>query len=145
MFDLCKIFYSLLSCNLVFLRKIRLHKFARANMVPKSAKKEEIEDKGSKYRIYIPVYMELHIWEQMQYLLSLPLMSSSFALFLHVISTEWICWKSKISRSGPIYCHMFIFILAYVYLYTVICLSLYRHMFIFILAYVYLCTETSMQ
>ena len=36
-----------------------------ANMVQKSAKEEEIKDKGSKYRIYIPVYMELHIWEQM--------------------------------------------------------------------------------
>ena len=34
-------------------------------MVQKSAKEEEIKDKGSKYRIYIPVYMELHIWEQM--------------------------------------------------------------------------------
>ena len=80
-------------------------------MVQKSAKEEDIKDKGSKYRIYIPVYMELHIWEQMQYLLSLPLISSSFAPFLHLISTEWICWKSNISRSGPIYCHMFIFAL----------------------------------
>ena len=57
-------------------------------MVQKRAKEEEIEDKGSKYHICIPVYMELHIWEQMQYLLSLPLISSSFALFLHPISTE---------------------------------------------------------
>ena len=30
-------------------------------MVQKSAEEKEIEDKGSKYRIYIPVYMELHI------------------------------------------------------------------------------------
>ena len=29
-------------------------------MVQKSAKEEEIKDKGSKYRIYIPVYIELH-------------------------------------------------------------------------------------
>ena len=84
-------------------------------MVQKSAKEEEIKDKGSKCRIYIPVYMELHNWGQIQYLLSLPLISSYFALFLHLISTEWICWKSNISRSGLIYWHMFIFILAYVY------------------------------
>ena len=95
-------------------------------MVQKSAKEEEIKDKGSKYRIYIPVYMELHNWGQTQYLLSLPLISSSFALFLHLINTEWICWKSNISRSGARS------------QYTGICLSLYWHMFI-------LGTETSMQ
>ena len=88
-------------------------------MVQKSAEEEEIKYKGSKYRIYIPVYMELHIWEQMQYLLSLPLISSSFAPFCTLLALS----ESNISRSGPIYCHMFIFILAYVYL----------------------CTETSMQ
>ena len=80
-------------------------------MVQKSAKEEEVKDKGSKYRIYTPVYMELHNWGQIKYLLSVPLISSSFALFLHPISTEWICWKSNISAvaCAPN-------ILAYVYL-----------------------------
>ena len=55
-------------------------------MVQKSAKEEEIKDKGGKYHIYIPVYMELHIWGQMQYLLSLPLISSSFALFCTLLA-----------------------------------------------------------
>ena len=87
-------------------------------MVQKSAKEEEIKDKGSKYRIYIPVYMELHNWGQTQYLLSLPLISSSFALFLHLINTEWIAENQifpAVARAPNI--------LAYVYLYTGICLS----------------------
>ena len=59
MFDLCKIFYSLLSCN--FCVKLDYTNLLGANMVQKSAEEEEIKYKGSKYRIYIPVYMELHI------------------------------------------------------------------------------------
>ena len=55
-------------------------------MVQKNAKEEDVEDKGGKYYIYIPVYMDLHIWGQMQYLLSLPLISSSFALFCTLLA-----------------------------------------------------------
>ena len=87
-------------------------------MVQKSAKEEEIKDKGSKYRIYIPVYMELHIWEQMQYLLSLPLISSSFAPFCTLLALSEFAENQifpAVARAPNI------------------------------LAYVYLCTETSMQ
>ena len=87
-------------------------------MVQKSAKEEEIEDKGSKYRIYIPVYMELHTWEQMQYLLSLPLISSSFAPFCTLLALSEFA-ENQIFRA--------------VAQYTRICLSLYWHMFIFAL------------
>ena len=87
-------------------------------MVQKSAKEEEIEDKGSKYRIYIPVYMELHIWEQMQYLLTLPLISSSFAPFCTLLALSDFA-ENQIFRA--------------VAQYTGICLSLYWHMFIFAL------------
>ena len=55
-------------------------------MVQKSAKEEEIKDKGGKYRIYIPVYMKLHNWGQMQHLLSLPWISSSLALFCSLLA-----------------------------------------------------------
>ena len=87
-------------------------------MVQKSAEEEEIKYKGSKYRIYIPVYMELHIWEQMQYLLYLPLISSSFSLFCTLLALSEFA-ENQIFRA--------------VAQYTVICLSLYWHMFIFAL------------
>ena len=51
-----------------------LHKFARANKVQKSAKKEKIKGQDGKYHIYILVYIGLKIRGPMRYLrTSLPL------------------------------------------------------------------------
>ena len=58
MFYLC--IFSLALQFSFYRAKLDLHKFARGKYGAKSAKEEEIKDKGSKYRIYIPVYMELH-------------------------------------------------------------------------------------
>ena len=98
-------------------------------MVQKSAKEEEIKDKGGKYHIYIPVYMELHIWG--------PMISASFALFFCTLLALSKFAENQIFRavtSAPTRtCHQvrfwfIIFLLAssstaYVYLYTGICLS----------------------
>ena len=97
-------------------------------MVQKSAKEEEIEDKGSKYRIYIPVYMELYIWEQMQYLLFLPLISSSL-LSLPLISSSFAPFCTLLALSEFAENQIFRAVAQY----TGICLSLYWHMFIFAL------------
>ena len=109
-------------------------------MVQKSAKEEEIKDKGGKYHIYIPVYMELHIWGQMQYLLSLPLISSSFVFFFCTLLALSKFAENQIFRA--VACAPTRTLLIYNFFFGLlqycICLSLYWHMFI-------LGTETSNQ
>ena len=115
-------------------------------MVQKSAKEEEVKDKGGKYHIYIPVYMDLHIWGQMQYLLSLPLISSSFVFFFFCTLLALSKFAENqifraVARAPTRTCHQvrFWFIIFFFgLLQYCICLSLYWHMFI-------LGTETSNQ